>query len=352
MTTEQKKPQTKKPARARKRVFSGIQPSGDMHLGNYLGAVKGWVQRQRERENFFCIVDLHAITVPQDPETLRRQTRSLAAMLFAAGLDPKLCTLFVQGHVAAHSEGCWLLNCVTPLGWLERMTQYKDKAAKQESVSTGLLDYPVLMAADILLYDADEVPVGEDQKQHVELARDIAQRFNHLYGDTFVVPEPVIPEVGARVMGLDNPAVKMSKTYAHIRGHLVRMADDPKEVERSFMRAVTDSGNEIRFSDDPEKAGVNNLLGIYKAVTGKSRGDTERDFADARGYGDLKKRVAEVVVNELAPVRQRYDELMRDPAELDRLLAIGADHARAVSAPKVDEMKRRMGLTLSTGATP
>ncbi|MDA1188892.1 MAG: tryptophan--tRNA ligase [Chloroflexi bacterium] len=336
--------------RSRKRVFSGIQPSGDMHLGNYLGAVKGWVQRQHERENFFCIVDLHAITVPQKPDELREQTRSLAAMLFAAGLDPKLCTLFVQGHVAAHSEGAWLLNCVTPLGWLERMTQYKDKSAKQESVSTGLLDYPVLMAADILLYDADEVPVGEDQKQHVELARDIAQRFNHLYGETFVVPEPVIPDTGARVMGLDNPTVKMSKTFAHIRGHVVRMLDEPKEMERSIMRAVTDSGKEIRFSNDPERAGVNNLLGIYKAVTGKSKQECENDFADARGYGDLKKRVAEVVVAELTPIRERYDELMADPAELDRLLAIGAEQAAAVSAPKLNEIKHKMGLTVPTGS--
>jgi tryptophanyl-tRNA synthetase len=334
------------PKRAKKRVFSGIQPSGDMHLGNYLGAVKGWVRAQHERESFHCVVDLHAITVPQEPETLRRQTRSLAAMLFACGLDPKVCTLFVQGHVSAHAEAAWVLNCVTPLGWLERMTQYKDKSAKQESVSTGLLDYPVLMAADILLYDADEVPVGEDQKQHVELTRDIAERFNHLYGETFVVPQPVIPEVGARVMGLDNPTVKMSKTYAHIRGHLVRMLDEPKEVERSIMRAVTDSGNEIRFSDDPEKAGVNNLLGIYQVITDKSRDQAERDFAGARGYGDLKKRVAEVVVAELTPIRERYDRLMRDPAELDRLLAIGAGHARGIATPKLEEMKRKVGLTL------
>ena len=238
----------------KRRVFSGIQPSGSVQLGNYLGAIKGWVQRQSEKENFFCIVDLHAITVPQDPEELRSQTRSLAAILLAAGLDPSQCTVFIQSHVAAHAEACWLLNCVTPIGWLERMTQYKDKVAGQESVPTGLLDYPVLMAADILLYDAHEVPVGDDQKQHVELARDIAQRFNHLYGETFVVPEPVIAQVGARVMGLDNPLVKMSKSFAHVRGHAVGLLDDPREIERSFKRAKTDSGNEIHFSEKAEKA--------------------------------------------------------------------------------------------------
>ena len=332
-----------------RRVFSGIQPSGGIHLGNYLGAVKQWVEHQSERINYFCIVDLHAITVPQDPKVLEYQTRSLAAMFLACGIDPRKSTLFVQGHVAAHSEATWLLNCVTPIGWLERMTQYKDKASKQESIATGLLDYPVLMAADILLYDAHEVPVGEDQKQHVELTRDIAERFNRLFGETFVVPEPVIPQTGARIMGLDDPAVKMSKTYSHIRGHAVRMLDEPKDVERAIMRAVTDSGDDIVFSDDPAKAGVNNLLGIYKAITGKTSEETLRDFADARGYGDLKRRVADVVVAELTPIRERHNQLMQDPGELDRLLAIGADQARAYAAPKVVDMKRRMGLTVGTG---
>jgi tryptophanyl-tRNA synthetase len=334
------------PVATARRVFSGIQPSGEIHLGNYLGAVKQWVQHQGERINYFCIVDLHAITVPQDPATLVHQTRSLAAMLLACGIDPEKSTLFVQGHVSAHSEATWLLNCVTPIGWLERMTQYKDKASKQESISTGLLDYPVLMAADILLYDAHEVPVGEDQKQHVELTRDIAERFNRLFGETFVVPEPVIPQTAARVMGLDDPTAKMSKTYSHIHGHAVRMLDEPKEMERAIMRAVTDSGGEIVFSDSPEKAGVNNLLGIYKAITGKTSEETLRDFADARGYGDLKRRVAEVVIAELAPIRERHNQLMQDPAELDRLLAIGAEQARAYAGPKVEQMKRGMGLTV------
>jgi tryptophanyl-tRNA synthetase len=330
----------------KRRVFSGIQPSGEVQLGNYLGAIKQWVERQAEKENFFCIVDLHSLTVPQDPDELRQQTRSLAAILLAAGIDPARCTLFLQSHVTAHAEGCWLLNCVTPLGWLQRMTQYKDKAAKQESVLTGLLVYPVLMAGDILFYDAHEVPVGEDQKQHVELTRDIAQRFNSIYGDFFVVPEPVIPEIGARIMGLDDPAVKMSKSLAHVRGHAVRVLDDPSEILRSFKKAVTDSGNEILFSGDPEKAGVNNLLSIYKSVTGKSKSEVEADFASARGYGDLKKRVAEVVIEELTPIRERYNQLMQEPAELDALLARGAESARAVSGPKVDQMKHLMGLVL------
>ena len=331
----------------RKVVFSGVQPSGDPQLGNYLGAFKGWVERQEEKINYFCIVDLHALTVAPDPEELRKQTRELAAILFACGLDPKKTTLFVQSHVSAHAESCWLLNCVTPIGWLERMTQFKDKSQGQERVSTGLLDYPVLMAGDIILYDADEVPVGEDQKQHVELSRDIAARFNRIYGDTFVIPEPVIPEIGGRVMGLNDPSVKMSKSYSHIRGHAIRMLDEPQEIERSFMRAVTDSGNEIRFSDDSEKAGVNNLLSIYKVVTGKSEGQVEKDFESARGYGDLKKAVAEVVIDELSPIRQRYNELISDVTEIDKLLAVGSQRAESISGPKLLEMKDKMGLLLA-----
>ena len=328
-------------------VFSGVQPSGDPQLGNYLGAFKGWVERQEEKDNYFCVVDLHALTVTPDPIELRKQTRELAAILFACGIDPDKSTLFVQSHVSSHAESCWLLNCVTPIGWLERMTQFKDKSKGQERVSTGLLDYPVLMAGDILLYDAQEVPVGEDQKQHVELARDIAERFNRIYGDTFVIPEPVIPEIGGRVMGLNDPNVKMSKSYSHIRGHAIRMLDDPKEIERSFMRAVTDSSNEIRFSDDPDKAGVNNLLGIYKVITGKPEESVERDFYDARGYGDLKKAVAEVVIEELSPIREKYHQLINDVEELDRLLSIGAEQARAISDQKLRLMKEKMGLIVS-----
>ena len=346
MTTQLNKKISEPRTAEMRRVFSGIQPSGEVQLGNYLGAIKGWVERQEEKVNFFCLVDLHAITVYQDPEELRKQTRSLAAVLFAAGLHPDKSTVFVQSHVAAHAESCWVLNCVTPMGWLERMTQFKDKSSRQESVSAGLFDYPVLMAGDILLYDSHEVPVGDDQRQHVELARDIAIRFNRIYGDTFVVPEPMIPEIGARVMGMNDPTVKMSKSFAHIRGHAVRMLDEPKEIERTIKRAVTDSGGEIAFSDDPEKAGVNNLLGIYKVITDKSQAEVIADFADARGYGDLKSRVAEVVIDALSPIQQRYYEFMDDPTELDRMLARGAESAAAVATPKIDEIKQRVGFTL------
>ena len=330
------------------RVFSGMQPTGEPHLGNYLGAIRGWAANQGgDRENFFCIVDLHSLTVPYDPEGLRDRSRKLAATYFAAGIDPNLSPVFVQSHVSAHAEACWLLNCVTPLGWLQKMTQFKDKSAKQESIGTGLLDYPVLMTCDILLYDADEVPVGEDQKQHVELARNIAGRFNHIYGDTFAVPKPVIPKVAARVMGLDDPTKKMSKSDSTVRGHAVSLFDDPKEIERSFKRAKTDSYNEIVFSDDADRAGVRNLLEIYQASTGRSREETLADFADARGYGDLKLRVAEVVIELLRPIREETDRYLNDLAELDRLLAVGAERARAGATPKLREMQDRMGLILS-----
>lgn len=334
---------------ARPRVFSGIQPTGGIHIGNYLGAIKGWVARQDEKENYFCIVDLHALTVPQDPAALREQVWMMTALLLAAGLDPARCTLFVQSHVRAHAEACWLLNCITPLGWLQRMTQYKDKSARHETVLTGLLDYPVLMAGDILLYDTDEVPVGEDQKQHVELARDIAGRFNHHHGDFFTLPRAVIPEIGARIMGLDDPTAKMSKSLAHVEGHAIRLLDPPKAIERALKRAVTDSGREIRFSDAPEKAGVNNLLAIYKAITGRSAAEVENDFATARGYGDLKQRVADVVVAELAPLQARYAQYRADPAELERCLARGAAQAAAVAEPKLAALKARMGLVVPVG---
>jgi tryptophanyl-tRNA synthetase len=326
----------------KKRVLSGIQPTGGLHLGNYLGAIKQWVDGQDDKENYICIVDLHAITVWQDPDVLRESTRELAALLIAAGIDTDKTTLFVQSHVRAHAEACWLLTCVTPLGWLERMTQYKDKSRKQETIQAGLLTYPVLQAADILLYDPDEVPVGEDQKQHVELARDIAQRFNSLYGDTFKLCQPVVPKIAARVMGLDDPTAKMSKSST-ARGHAVRLTDEDGQILKAFKRAVTDSGREIEFSDDPERAGVNNLLGIYRAITGKSAEETVADFAVARGYGDLKQRVAEVVIEALAPIRERYQALVADPAALDRLLSKGARRAADLAEPKVLEMKQRMG---------
>ena len=330
----------------KRRVFSGIQPSSDIHIGNYIGAVKRWVELQEnpEKENIFCVVDLHALTVPQDPKLLRARTLELLALFLAVGLDPEKSLLFVQSHVTAHAEGGWLLNCVTPEGWLKKMTQYKDKSAKQETVLTGLLDYPVLMAADILFYDTHDVPVGEDQKQHVELARNIAERFNYQYGETFIVPEPVIAAAGARIMGLDDPTIKMSKMFGHIKGHAIRLLDDPKDIERSIMRAKTDSGGEILFSNDPVKAGVNNLLTIYQALTKKSKEAVEADFATARGYGDVKKAVAQVVIEETEPIRKRFQEVMGDGAELERLMQKGAEKAREISAPRLLDVKLKMGL--------
>jgi tryptophanyl-tRNA synthetase len=337
-------------ANQRLRVFSGIQPSGPLTIGNYLGAIRQWVAGQEERDTFFCVVDMHAITAPQDPEQLLRLTRDTVALLFACGLDPEKSTVFIQSHVPAHAVGCWILNCVTPVGWLERMTQYKVKSQQQESVGTGLLDYPVLQAADILLYDTDEVPVGEDQKQHVELTRDIAQRFNNLYGETFVLPEPFIPQNGARIRALDDPTSKMSKSKAlHNRGHAVRLADEPDEIRYIIKRAVTDLGREIVFSDAEEKAGVNNLLEIHHLLTGEGQQAIEAHFA-GKGYGDLKKEVAEVVVEALCPIRERYHELMADPAELDRILAVGAERARAVAEPKIEEVKRKVGFIVPGGA--
>jgi tryptophanyl-tRNA synthetase len=327
------------------RVFSGIQPSGQLHIGNYLGAIQQWVAGQGQKENYICVVDLHAITVPQEAALLRQQTRELMALLLACGIDPQQTTLFVQSHVRAHAEGCWILNCITPLGWLERMTQYKVKAQRQESVLTGLLDYPVLMAMDILLYDTDEVPVGEDQKQHVELTRDIAQRFNMLYGETFVIPRPVIRETGARIMALNEPTAKMSKSDT-TRGHAVRIVDQPDEIRWAFKRAVTDAGREIAFSDDPARAGVNNMLEIYELMTGQSRQAIEAHFA-GKGYGALKSEVAEAVIETLRPVRERYHQLIADPAELDRLMAIGAERARALAEPKIQLMKERVGFVLA-----
>jgi len=326
------------------RVFSGIQPSGDMHLGNYLGAVRQWVENQgKGKQNFYCIVDLHAHTILRDSQELRDNTRSLAAMLFACGLDPNISTIFIQSQVRAHAEACWLLNCVTPLGWLERMTQYKDKKDKLNSISAALLDYPVLQAGDIILYDANEVPIGEDQKQHVELSRDIAQRFNNLFGETFVLPEPVVLDIGARVMNLSNPLSKMSKSFQENDGGVIGLLDSDAEIIKTIKRAVTDSGNEIKFSEDKDKAGVNNLLGIYKVITGKSVENVEKDFEGTKGYGVLKEKVGEIVVDTISPIRAKYQEFMSDPSELDRLLEIGAENARSISEPKVMEMKNKMG---------
>jgi tryptophanyl-tRNA synthetase len=327
------------------RVLSGVQPSGSgrLHIGNYIGALKQWVKVQHEYESFFCVVDLHAITIQQDPAELCAGTREVAALYLASGIDPKVSTVFVQSHIPAHSELSWILGCYAPVGWLYRMTQFKDKAAKQqaESVGTGLLTYPVLMAADILLYHADAVPVGEDQRQHLELTRDLAQRFNHLYGDTFTIPEAMIPVSGKRVMGLDNPTAKMSKSEDS-EYHAVFLLDSPDKIRKKIMRSVTDSGKEIRFSEAPEKAGVNNLLSIYQAFTDESNEAIENHFA-GKGYGDLKKAVAEATVEGLRPIQERYRELTSDGGYIDEVLAEGAARAAQIANATLDTVRERVG---------
>ena len=333
------------PQRDRTRVFSGIKPTGDMHLGNLVGAVRRWVAQQDEYDSIFSVVDLHGLTVPWEPAAFRAKTRELAALLIASGLDPDRLTFFIQSQVPEHTECAWILNCVATFGELRRMTQFKDKSQGQESVSVGLFDYPVLMAADVLLYDADEVPVGHDQVQHVELMRDIAIRFNHHYGETFVVPKYTIPEAGARVMDLQHPENKMSKSEDSPQG-TVLILDDPKKVEKKIKSAVTDSETEVRY--DPEaKPGVSNLLEIYAALSDRSIKEAEAHFADAQ-YGAFKTEVAEVVVETLRPIRERYEDLAGDPGELDRLLAVGRDKARAICVPVMERVRDHTGLLRAT----
>ncbi len=328
----------------RPRVLSGMQPTDALHLGNYLGALRQWVARQEEQDALFCVVDLHALTVPEavDPAELRHRSRAVAALYFACGLDPERNVVFLQSHVPEHAECSWILTCTTPLGWLYRMTQFKAKAEGRESVGAGLLTYPVLQAADILLYDADEVPVGEDQVQHVELTRDIATRFNRLFGDTFVLPRAVIPNAGARVMGMDEPTVKMSKSLATDRpGHAIGLLDPPKVLEKTIMSAVTDSEREFRF--EHASPGVRNLLGILQALSGEPMDALTASF-QGRGYGDLKKTVLEAVMETVTPIRERYEGLMADPAELDRILARGAGAARARAAATLARVKAAVGV--------
>ncbi len=325
----------------KKRVFSGMQPSGELHLGNYIGALRNWVEEQEENENIFCVVDQHAITADYDPDQLRTTVRQLVGLYLAAGLDPEKTTLFVQSHMPEHTELAWLLNCVTPIGWLQRMTQFKDKSEGQrERVSTGLFTYPVLMAADILLYQADGVPVGEDQKQHVEIARDIAQRFNNQYGDTFTVPEPMIRGVGARVMGLDDPTRKMSKSEEG-QYHSIGLLDDPKVIRKKFGRAVTDSQKEICF--DPARPGVHNLLTIYQALTGDETDAIEARF-DGKGYGDLKGALADLVIADFEPLQARYREIEGDPGFIDQVLKDGADKLKPTVNATMDKVRQVMGL--------
>jgi len=323
------------------RVLSGVQPSGNLHIGNYLGALANWVRIQHDYESIFCIVDLHAITVYQDPAELRAKIREVAALFIAAGIDPKHSRVVVQSDVPAHAELAWMLTCVTPMGWLERMTQFKAKSAAQESVGSGLFQYPVLMAADILLYQAAIVPVGEDQSQHLELTRDIAQRFNSLYGQTFVMPETKLPSVGARVMGLDDPTAKMSKSAAG-SGHAVALLDPPERIRKTIMRATTDSNPCVDF-DAAIRPGVANLLSIWQAFSEETDDQMRAEFSGLR-YGDLKKRVAEMVVAKLEPIQQRYHEITEDPAYLDGVLRAGAEAVTPIADSTVKLVKQRMGL--------
>jgi tryptophanyl-tRNA synthetase len=323
-----------------KRIFSGAQPTGNVHLGNYLGALRNWVALQNEYESLFCIVNLHAITLAQDPTVLAQKTRELARIYLAVGIEPEVSTIFVQSDVPEHTEMTWLLNCVTRMSELERMTQYKDKARKQEeNVSVGLFDYPVLMASDILLYQTELVPVGEDQKQHLELTRDLAIRFNRDYGETFRVPDPFIPRVGARIMSLADPLKKMSKSDEESEAGCVMLLDGPDAVRRKFKRAVTDSGTEIRF--DPERPAINNLLTIYHLLTSKSAEEIEAHF-NGKGYAKLKEELGDVTIEFLKPFQERFSAI--DDDKLNAILDSGAERAQGIARKTLTEAKTRMGL--------
>jgi tryptophanyl-tRNA synthetase len=332
------------PASHRARVFSGIQPSGTLTLGNYLGAIRNWVASQADKDNIFCVVNEHAITIKLDPEELRANTRHVAAAFLAAGIDPKQSIVFVQSDVAEHTELAWVLNTMTYYGELHRMTQFKDKTAKmkQEAIGAGLLNYPILMAADILLYNTEEVPVGEDQKQHVELCRDIAIRFNRRYGDTFVVPRPVIPKTGARIMSLEDPSRKMAKSNPS-PGSFILLTDEPDKIRKKLRKAVTDSGTEVVYQPN-EKPALANLLTIYSLMSGEKVSEVEHRYA-GKGYGDFKKDLAEVVVESLAPIQARMKEFLNDPAQLDAILTEGAARARAIARPVMDNVNRKVGLS-------
>lgn len=322
-----------------KRIFSGAQPTGHLHLGNYLGALRNWAALQHEYESFFCIVNLHAITIPQGPKELAAKTRELARLYLAAGIDPQVSTIFVQSDVPEHTELTWILNCMTRISELDRMTQFKEKGRKQrENTGVGLFDYPVLMASDILLYQTDLVPVGEDQKQHLELTRDIAMRFNRDYGETFRIPEPFIPKVGARIMSLSDPTRKMSKSDENSSGSIF-LLDDPETIRRKFKRAVTDSGTEIRF--DESRPALTNLLTIYHLLTGNTQEEIETHFA-GKGYAQLKSELADVAVEFLKPFQERVRALGDD--ELDRIFDSGRRRAHEVARVTMDRVKARMGL--------
>ena len=326
---------------SKKRVFSGVQPSGSLHIGNYIGAIRNWVEDQDQFENIFCVVDQHAITVDYDPDELRANTREVVGLYLACGLDPDKSTLLVQSHIPEHTELAWLLNCLTPMGWLERMTQFKEKSGDQrERVSAGLFTYPALMAADILLYQAQIVPVGEDQAQHLELTRDIAQRFNTVYGETFVVPETKLPAVGARVLGRDDPTQKMSKSTPG-SGHAVGLLDPPSRIRKTIARAVTDSKSGVDFDD--LGPGVANLLNIFQAFHGWTNEQIKSHFADMR-YGDLKKQVAEAVVSHLEPIQQKYNELTSDRGAIREILRGGAERVAPLAESTMTLVRGKTGL--------
>ena len=325
------------------RIFSGIQPTGDKTIGNLIGGFRQYAATQERGEGFFCIVDLHSISVDYDPGDFREKTLDLAAIMFATGLDPERSTVFVQSHVPAHAEAAWLLGAVTSFGQLGRMTQFKDKTEERGFVSSALFTYPVLMAGDILLYQTDIVPIGDDQRQHLELARDVAERFNSRFGETFKVPEGVYPEVGARIMDLQEPTNKMSTTSGTPQG-TVRILDEADVIMKKFKSAVTDSGSEVRRGDD--KPGVTNLIDLLAALTGESPDAIETRY-EGSGYGQFKADVGEAVVEAVTPIQERYRELRADPAELQRLLARGAEKARKASEPTLDAMFDRMGFVKS-----
>src|SRR5919202_183227 len=326
----------------KQRVFSGIQPSGTSHLGTYLGALKNWVSVQDGYESYFCAVDLHALTIPQDPKVLRTNVREMAAIFIAVGLDPERALIFRQSRVSEHTELGWLLNCIAKVGELSRMTQFKDKSQKggAESASVGLYDYPVLQAADILLYNAHLVPVGEDQRQPLELTRTLARRFNGLYGETFVVPEPMILDTGARIMALDDPTKKMSKSSPTPAGYIA-LFDEPDVIRRKIRRAKTDSGTEVAAS--PEKPAITNLLNIYAAMTGLPIPEIEAEY-EGKGYGDFKQDLAEILVEGLSPIREKAFELLDDPRELDEILDAGAERAREVAQSTLHNAWAKLGL--------
>jgi tryptophanyl-tRNA synthetase len=322
------------------RVLSGIQPSGNLHIGNHLGALRNWVKMQHDFESIFCIVDLHAVTVYQKPEELRAKVLEIAGLFLAAGIDPKHSAIVAQSMVHGHAELAWMLTCVTPIGWLYRMTQFKSKSEAQETVGDGLLQYPILMAADILIYQANSVPVGDDQAQHLELTRDIAQRFNSLYGETFVMPATTLPSVGARIMGLDDPEKKMSKS-ADGAAHAIGLLDDPAVIRKKVMRATTDSNPAVDFTT--MGPGVANLLAIYQSFSELSNEQMQAHFSGMR-YGDLKKQVAEMVVSHLEPLQQRYREITADAGYLAGVLKDGAERVTPIADSTVRLVKQRMGL--------